>query len=123
MVSEADFIAGQDMATPRGPAGPAVRRCLLAGLLACGRCGRRWNQSGPTADPFRPGSTADGHGTPASFRARVIRAALCPASRWANIHVTTGAVAGSDSRRYAPALGVVRLVRVRAPSEALACAH
>jgi hypothetical protein len=26
-------------------------------------------------------------GTPASFKARVIRAALCPASRWANIHV------------------------------------
>jgi hypothetical protein len=30
---------------------------------------------------FRPGSAADGHGTPASFSARVIRAALCPASR------------------------------------------
>jgi hypothetical protein len=28
---------------------------------------------------FRPGSDADGHGTPASFRARVILAALCPA--------------------------------------------
>jgi hypothetical protein len=26
------------------------------------------------------------YGIPASFRARVIRAALCPASRWANIH-------------------------------------
>jgi hypothetical protein len=26
---------------PRGPAGPAARRYLLAGLLACGRCGRR----------------------------------------------------------------------------------
>jgi len=41
LVSEADFIAAQDAAAPRGPAGPAVRRYLLAGLLACGRCGRR----------------------------------------------------------------------------------
>jgi len=40
LVSEADFIAAQDTAVPRGPAGPAVRRYLLAGLLACGRCGR-----------------------------------------------------------------------------------
>jgi hypothetical protein len=32
----------------------------------------------------------------------VIRAALCPASRWLNIHRTTGAVTGSGSRRCAP---------------------
>ena len=55
----------------------------------------------PVRCGFRPGSAADGHGTPASFSARVIRAALCPASRCANIHVTTGAVAGSGSRRCA----------------------
>src|ERR1022692_5220637 len=36
LVSEADFIAAQDTAVPRGPAGPAVRRYLLAGLLRCG---------------------------------------------------------------------------------------
>jgi site-specific DNA recombinase len=41
MVSEADFIVAQDTAVPRGPAGPAVRRYLLAGLIACVRCGRR----------------------------------------------------------------------------------
>jgi site-specific DNA recombinase len=41
LVSEADFIAAQDTAVPRGPAGPAVRRYLLAGLIACGWCGRR----------------------------------------------------------------------------------
>ncbi len=40
LVSEADFIAAQDTAVPRGPAGPAARRYLLAGLIACGRCGR-----------------------------------------------------------------------------------
>src|SRR6267378_8496135 len=31
LVSEADFIAAQDATTPRGPAGPAARRYLLAG--------------------------------------------------------------------------------------------
>jgi len=51
LVSETDFIAAQDTAAPRGPAGPAVRRYLLAGLLACGRCGRRlesaWSNGRP----------------------------------------------------------------------------
>ena len=37
LVSEADFITAQDATAPLGPAGPAVRRYLLAGLLACGR--------------------------------------------------------------------------------------
>src|SRR5690349_20919339 len=41
LVSEADFIAAQETTAPRGPAGPAVRQYLLAGLIACGRCGRR----------------------------------------------------------------------------------
>jgi site-specific DNA recombinase len=36
LVSEADFIAAQDTTAPRGPAGPAVRRYLLAGLITCG---------------------------------------------------------------------------------------
>jgi len=37
LVSEADFIAAQDATAGRGLAGPAARRYLLAGLLACGR--------------------------------------------------------------------------------------
>jgi DNA invertase Pin-like site-specific DNA recombinase len=73
LVSEADFIAAQDMAVPRGPAGPAVRRYLLAGLLVCGRCGRRlesaWSNGKPAyrcrhghtsaarPEPGRPGNT------------------------------------------------------------------
>ena len=73
LVSEADFIAAQDTAAPRGPAGPAVRRYLLAGLLACGRCDRRlesaWSNGKPAyrcrhgytgatrARPGRPGNT------------------------------------------------------------------
>jgi site-specific DNA recombinase len=73
LVSEADFIAAQDTAAPRGPAGAAVRRYLLAGLLGCGRCGRRlesaWSNgkaayrcrhgysSATVPDPARPKNT------------------------------------------------------------------
>jgi hypothetical protein len=58
---------------PRGPAGPAARRYLLAGLIACGRCGRRlescWSYGRPAyrcrhgytsatvPDPARPKNT------------------------------------------------------------------
>ena len=55
----------------------------------------------PAGAGFRAGSAADGHGIPASFSARAIRATLCPASRCANIHATTCAVPGSGSRRCA----------------------
>jgi len=73
LVSEADFIAAQDISAARGPAAqadmtvPEQRRYLLAGLLACGRCGRRmesaWSNGKPayrcrhghtSADPARP---------------------------------------------------------------------
>ena len=61
LVSEADFIAAQDATAPRGPSGPAVRRYLLAGLLACGRCGRRlesaWS-NGSLAYRCRHGNTS-----------------------------------------------------------------
>jgi hypothetical protein len=73
LVSEADFIKAQDTAAPRGPAGPAARRYLLAGLLTCGRCGRRlesaWSHGRPAyrcrhghtsatvPDPARPKAT------------------------------------------------------------------
>jgi hypothetical protein len=73
LVSEADFIKAQDTAAPRGPAGPAVRRYLLAGLLTRGRCGRQlesaWSHGRPAyrcrhgyssaviPDPARPKST------------------------------------------------------------------
>jgi hypothetical protein len=51
LVSEADFITAQDATAPRGPAGPAVRRYLLAGLLACGRCGRRLESAWSNGKP------------------------------------------------------------------------
>jgi Recombinase/Recombinase zinc beta ribbon domain len=45
LVSEADYIAAQEVSAPRGPAGTAARRYLLAGLLRCGACGRRMESS------------------------------------------------------------------------------
>jgi site-specific DNA recombinase len=73
IIGEADFVAAQDVTAPRGPAGPAVRRYLLAGLLACGTCGRRlgsaWSNGKPayrcrhghtsatSPDPGRPKNT------------------------------------------------------------------
>jgi Recombinase/Recombinase zinc beta ribbon domain len=44
LVSEEDFIAAQDINAASGPVPqgkPVLRRYLLAGLLACGLCGRR----------------------------------------------------------------------------------
>ena len=73
LVSEANFIAAQDASAPRGPAGPATRQYLLAGLLRCGTCGRRlesaWSNGKPAyrcrhgytsatrPDPGRPKNT------------------------------------------------------------------
>ena len=51
LVSEADFIAAQEASAPRGPAGPAVRRYLLAGVVACGRCGRRLESAWSNGKP------------------------------------------------------------------------
>jgi site-specific DNA recombinase len=51
IISEAEYIAAQDATAPRGPAGPATRRYLLAGLLACGRCGRRLESAWSNGKP------------------------------------------------------------------------
>jgi len=51
IVSEADYIAAQDASAPRGPAGPATRRYLLAGLLRCGTCGRRLESAWSNGKP------------------------------------------------------------------------
>ena len=42
---------------------------------------------------------------PASFKARVMRATLCSASRWANIHATTGAVSAAQLPALLAGLG------------------
>ena len=57
LVSEADFIAAQDISAARGPAPgaglgvPARRRYLLAGLLICGMCGRRMESAWSNGKP------------------------------------------------------------------------
>jgi len=57
LVSEADFIAAQDISAARGPAphaapaAPGNRRYLLAGLLACGACGRRMESAWSNGKP------------------------------------------------------------------------
>jgi site-specific DNA recombinase len=67
IVSEADYIAAQEASAPRGPAGPATRRYLLAGLLACGTCGRRlesaWS-NGKAAYRCRHGYTSAAGSSP-----------------------------------------------------------
>ena len=76
LVSEDDFVAAQGISAARGPArqeAPVFRRYLLAGLLACGLCGRRmksaWSNGKPAyrcrhgrtcamaPDPARPKNT------------------------------------------------------------------
>ncbi len=57
LVSEADFITAQDISAARGPAPhtdltePEQRRYLLAGLLACGDCGRRMESAWSNGKP------------------------------------------------------------------------
>jgi len=64
LVSETDFIAAQDVSVARGPVPqdePVLRRYLLAGLLACGVCGRRMESAwsnGKAAYRCRHGRTS-----------------------------------------------------------------
>jgi site-specific DNA recombinase len=57
LVSEADFIAAQGISAARGPApsaapaAPCRRIYLLAGLLACGVCGRRMESAWSNGKP------------------------------------------------------------------------
>ena len=57
LVSEADYIAAQDVSAARGLspqgdlAGPCMRRFWLAGLLKCGACGRRMESAWSNGKP------------------------------------------------------------------------
>ena len=59
LVSEADFIAAQDVTAPRGPAGPAIA-AVPAGRAARlrDRAGGGWSRPGPTASPPTGAATA-----------------------------------------------------------------
>jgi hypothetical protein len=82
LVSEADFIAAQDINAARGPArqaalaGPEVRRYLLAGLLSCGACRRRMESAwsnGKAAYRCRHGHTTAAPPDPGRPRNAYIR--------------------------------------------------
>jgi hypothetical protein len=82
LVSEADFIAAQDVNAARGPApcgDPAVPqkwRYLLAGLLACATCGRRMESVGSNGKPAywcRHGRTTAAPPDPGSARNAYVR--------------------------------------------------
>jgi DNA invertase Pin-like site-specific DNA recombinase len=57
LVSEADFIAAQDVSAARGPvpcseaSPPEIRRYLLAGIIVCGTCGRRMESAWSNGRP------------------------------------------------------------------------
>jgi site-specific DNA recombinase len=82
LVSETGFIAAQDISAARGPApdaalaAPGKRRYLLAGLLACGACGRRMESawpSGKAAYRCRHGHTSAAPPDPARPKNAYIR--------------------------------------------------
>ena len=84
LVSEADYIAVQDLTAHRGPDSPAGRCYRLAGLLRCGSCGRLlescWSNGKPptgaaTATPAPVSQVPPGRRTPTSAKSR-----SCPAS-------------------------------------------
>jgi len=81
-VSEADFIAAQDISAARGPtpdnglAAPPRRRYLLAGLLICGGCGRRMESAWSNGKPAyrcRHGSTTASRRVPGQLKNAYIR--------------------------------------------------
>ncbi len=91
LVSDADFIAAQDISAARGPApgigltAPRKRRYLLAGLLICGGCGRRMESAWSNGKPAyrcRHGHTtlagADRAGSRTPTSARTGSCRTCP---------------------------------------------
>ncbi len=132
LVSEADFIAAQDINAARGPApkaapaAPGNRRYLLAGLLACGACGRRMESVWSNAKPAyrcRHGHTSAAAPDPARPKNAYIREDRILAHPPALHLLLTGssAVAGrrrrtrraADTRPQADAEDVIRYLRDR----------
>jgi DNA invertase Pin-like site-specific DNA recombinase len=114
LVSEADFIAAQETTTPRGPAGPAARRYLLAGLIACGQCGRRLESAwsyGRAAYRCRHGYTSAVIPDPARPRNTYVREdQILP-------HLAAIGILLAGSARK-PGLGSRRTAQVTGPAEA-----
>jgi len=90
-----------------GPASSVSVRCRFHTCRPVYRGFSRIAVTAPSVQPaavrcgFLAGSAADGHGIPASFSARAIRATEWPARRWAKIHRTVGADPARNPHRTA----------------------
>jgi len=130
LVSEADFIAAQDISAARGPApaiapaAPGTRRYLLAGLLACGTCGRRMESAwsnGKAAYRCRHGHASAAAPDPARpTNAYVREDRILPHLRALHLLLTGTQPArrrrtrrGADTRPQAGADDVIRYLRAR----------
>jgi site-specific DNA recombinase len=125
LVSEADFIAAQDVNATRGPVPrdvPVVRRYLLAGLLSCGVCGRRMESAWSNGKPAyrcRHGHTSAMAPDPERPKNTYIREdKLLPHLPALHLLLTTPAVrsrrrtrAGTDVRATASPGEVIRCLR------------
>ena len=108
LVSEADFIAAQDITAARGPipgmglTAPQKRRYLLAGLLICGGCGRRmesaWSNGKPAYRCRHGHTTASRRGPGRLKNAYILEDRILP--HLPALHVLlTGAGTGAAERR------------------------
>ena len=108
LVSEADFIAAQDISAARGPApgmgltAPQKRRYFLAGLLICGGCGRKmesaWSNGKPAYRCRHGHTTASRYGPGRLKNAYIREDRILP--HLPALHVLlTGAGTGAAERR------------------------
>jgi site-specific DNA recombinase len=108
LVSEADYIAAQDVGairspSPRtGPAGLEQRRYLLSGLLRCGVCGRRMESAWSNGKPAyrcRHGSTTASSPDPGRPKKAHVREDRIVPHLPALHLLLTGSAAGTRRRR------------------------
>jgi len=129
LVSEADFIAVQDVSAARGPAptagltAPRQRRYLLAGLLVCGGCGRRMESAWSNGKPAyrcRHGHTTAAGRSPDRLRNAYIREdRILPHLPALHLRLTEPAALqrrrrtrrGIDTRHHADPEDVIRYLR------------
>jgi site-specific DNA recombinase len=107
LVSEAHYIAAQDVSAARGPAPqvevspPEIRRYLLAGIIVCGTCGRRmesaWSNGRP-AYRCRHGHTTASAASPERSRNAYVREDRIMAHLPA-LHLLLTEPAGATGRR------------------------
>ena len=133
LVSEADFIAAQDISAARGPAPsaanslavPRPRRYLLAGLLVCGGCGRRmesaWSNGKPAYRCRHGHTTASSRGPDRLRNAYIREDRILPHLPALHLRLTGPAVQqrrqrtrrGLDVRPQASPEDVIRYLRER----------